>query len=186
MIYLFLAAVVFGMNLVPAFMPATWMVLAFFFLKFHLQLWLVVMIGATMATGGRVGLYFLSKVYFSQLLSLKGKRNYQALGNYLVKKRKLTVILVLTYAFLPIPSNQVFIAAGLAEINIKIIALAFFVGRLVSYTFWVSLASGLASDMTGIVGGYHGNLSKMLLQGAGLGIIYLISRIDWLKRLPKR
>ncbi len=43
-LYLILALLVFGMNIVPAFMPPTWLVLAFFYIHFELSLPIVVLI----------------------------------------------------------------------------------------------------------------------------------------------
>jgi hypothetical protein len=52
--YLILGVLVFGVNIVPAFMPPTWIILAFFYLRYHLNLLPTVIIGAAAATLGRV------------------------------------------------------------------------------------------------------------------------------------
>ena len=48
---------------------------------------------------------------------------------------------VLGYSISPLPSNYLFIAYGLTSLPIALLALPFFVGRFVSYGFWLKTAS---------------------------------------------
>lgn len=169
--YWTLALVVFLMNLAPALMPATWTVLAFFYLQFHLELAPTVIIGATMATSGRLALYWRSKTWFRHLLSGEGKDNYAFLGAYINQRRKLTVTLVFLYAFLPIPSNQVLVAAGLAEADVRLFAFSFLFGRLLSYTFWVSVTSVLVGDIQTLVAEGLTSPQKVIIELAGLALL---------------
>ena len=67
-VYILLASTVLGLNIIPAFMPPTWIVLAFFVTKYDLQIIPVVLIGATCATLGRILLAGISKRYIRKLL----------------------------------------------------------------------------------------------------------------------
>ena len=69
-VYLILASIVLGMNVIPALMPPTWIILAFFVSKYQLQLLPVVLIGASCATLGRVILAGISRKYFRRFLSV--------------------------------------------------------------------------------------------------------------------
>ncbi len=133
--------VVYGLNLFPLFMPPTWMVLAFFYIKDDLPLIPTVIVGATAATLGRISLAYLSKRFIKPHLPIAQQLKFIALGKFIETKRIIALpLLMLFYAFSPIPSNQFFIAVGLINTNLKLIGLSFFLGRLFSYCFWVTIA----------------------------------------------
>ena len=52
-LFLIALAVVFVINVIPAFMPSTWMVIAFFVVVYQLPLWPLCFGGAVSATAGR-------------------------------------------------------------------------------------------------------------------------------------
>jgi hypothetical protein len=79
--YLLLGVLVLFMNIIPAFMPPTWTVLAFFYTAFDMQLVPVVIIGAICATLGRVILALLVRHVFSDYIPKKLLANYQYLGD---------------------------------------------------------------------------------------------------------
>lgn len=178
-LYPAIALLVLCMNVLPAFMPATWVVLAFFYITFHLQLIPLVIIGATFATAGRVLLYYFSKHFIRHYLSASSQENFDALGEYFKKHNHLTIPVVLGYAFLPIPSNNVFIAAGLAKLDIKIIAFSFFLGRLISYTFWISVASRINRNLSDIFANHLSNINGIIIEVLSLLTIVILSKINW-------
>lgn len=182
-LYAILAILVLGINTIPAFMPPTWSVLAFFYLHFNLAFIPTIIIGATFATSGRLILYLLAK-HFSKHLPDRFKENYHTIGKYFDKRQHLTIPVVLLYAFLPIPSNQIFIIAGLSKAKIGIIAFSFFVGRLISYTFWVNVADRAADRLENIFSHHFANTSVLILELIGIILIILIGQIKW-KRLLK-
>ncbi len=118
--YILLSSIVLGLNIIPAFMPPTWTILAFFVTKYDLQLIPVVILGAGFATLGRIILANISGKYFRRFFSDKSKANYASIGEYLNRHKKITIPLVVAYAFIPIPSNHIFIAAGLAKMRIRL------------------------------------------------------------------
>ncbi len=184
-IYIFLASTVLGINIIPLFMPPTWTILAFFVTKYHLYLVPAVIIGATFATLGRIILAGISEKFFRRFLSKKSQENYASIGDYLNSHQHITIPLVITYAFLPIPSNHVFIAAGLAKVKIKLLAGSFFIGRLISYTFWISLTRRLSDNLEDIFASHYSKVGSVVLEIGGLVILYLIGQIAWKKILKK-
>jgi len=183
--YIILASIVLGMNIIPIFMPPTWTVLAFFVAKYNLLTFPAVLIGATFATLGRSILAAISAKYFRRFLSEDSRENYLTIGKYLNTHQKFTIPLIITYAFLPIPSNDVFIAAGLAKVNIKLLAFSFFSGRIISYAFWIGATRHLADNLEDIFNSHYGNLGVVGLELIGLVIIYLVGKIGW-KRILKK
>lgn len=183
--YIILSSIVLGMNVIPAFMPPTWAVLAFFVTKYHLLIIPAVILGAAAASLGRVILAGISQKFFRKFFSRQSQENYASIGRYLNTHQRLTIPLVLIYAFLPIPSNHVFIAAGLAKVNIKLLAASFFAGRLISYTFWVSLTRRLADNLEDIFSSHYSKIGSVVVEIVGLILLYLLGRIAWKKILHK-
>jgi hypothetical protein len=133
-------AVIFAVNLLPAFGPPTWSVLVLFTLNFDLPAAPLVVAGALAAATGRFVLATgarrlrprLSKARLASLdraqRALSGNRPRAAAGLGL-------------FALSPVPSGQLFVAAGLMTVPLLPLTVAFFTGRLVSYTIYVSIAT---------------------------------------------
>ena len=183
--YLLLGAFVLLMNVIPAFMPPTWMVLVFFFLTFKLSPIPVVLIGALSATLGRITLYSLARYKFLPHLPKHSQKNYETFGKLFHVHKKITIPALLAYAFLPIPSNQVYIAAGFAQIRIKLIASIFFLGRVISYSSWIATAHLASSQLTEIFERHLFSKYTLIVELLGFSLIYLISLFDWNRMLKK-
>lgn len=177
--YLSLFLIVFLFNCLPAFTPPTWTLLTGFVLFYHLPVFPVVFAGVAGATCGRSVLYLLSFYLGKKWMRGKTKENFVSLGKYFNKKHHISLLLFLTYAFIPLPSNQLFITAGLAKVNLLVLALSFAFGRLVSYSWTVS-SSRFVLEKIPI---QFGTTETIITQLLGLFIIFLISKVDWKKIL---
>lgn len=182
-ILLALGVLIFVINVFPVLMPPTWTILAFYYINFHPPLLPTIIVGATAATLGRITLYYISKNNFRGFFSKKSLGNYDALGTFFKKKQKLSIPLFLTYAFFPISSNYVYIAAGLARIDIKILAASFFVGRLISYSFWVTASHIVTNRVEDIFSSHVSNVTVIIFEILGLIIVYYIGKVNWKKIL---
>lgn len=176
-------------NLLPAFTPPTWMVLSYLQVVYHPHFLILAPLGALAATLGRLSLAKLAKIIVrDRFLSAKTIRNIDAIQNKLREHKRLTFSVFLIYAFGPFPSNQLFLAYGLTDMELKLIGLPFFLGRLVSYTFWIVLASEVA----------HRLAAKSLVQKSffkwyfiasqllTLAAVYIFTKIDWRKLLTEK
>jgi hypothetical protein len=173
-------AVVFVLNVVPAFMPATWMVVAFFLIVYHPPFWPLCVGCALAATGGRCGLTLISRRWGWNLLSARQQQNVAALGNWLNGKSGWRQALaVLIYASGPIPSNQLFIAAGLARVKLRPIAAGFFAGRLVSYPFFAATAKGASAHFGSIFIKEWKDPKFIALELFSMAGVVVFARIDW-------
>jgi hypothetical protein len=181
MILLFL--LVFALNVIPAFAPPTWMVFSYLGFRNHgTNVALLALIGGLAATLGRLTLAKLSRVIIRQkLLSERTKQNIDAIREGLQGKRKLTFGIFLFYAFSPLPSNYLFLAYGLTTLELKLIAIPFFLGRAVSYSFWGLTSSAIARRFFSMNGGTWSYLTIYFLatQILLLYIVYLFTRVDW-------
>lgn len=174
---------IFGLNLIPAFAPPTWMALALVGFEFpdtgavHLAV-----IGAVAATLGRLTLARLSHwLVRERLLSDAHRANIDVIKDRLEKRTALTVSLFLFYAFSPLPSNFLFIAYGLTGLPLPRVALPFFVGRLASYTFFIvsGAAVGRRFQIDSLASGVYAGAWFIGTQVLILVALYAFTRIDW-------
>ena len=174
---------VFILNVVPAFAPPTWITLSFLGMSMpHVPVGALALIGATAATLGRVTLAKLSRaIVRGRFLDEPTRKNIGAIKDVLEKRRVFAFGTFLAYAFSPLPSNYLFIAYGLTTVRLTLVAFPFFVGRLASYSFWVTTASAVGDrlDLDSIESvsyvGIYFIASQLLL----IPIIYIFTRIDW-------
>lgn len=185
-----LFAIIYALNLIPAFAPPTWMVLSLIEFNYPMASPLLLAgVGATAAMFGRLTLAKLSRVIIRQrLLSVQTRENIDAIKESLEGRRALTAGVFLFYAFSPLPSNYLFIAYGLTALELKLIALPFFIGRFVSYAFWAFTASTAANHLILESGAASQYLSGyfILSQLLFLGIMYGFTKLDWRALLGDR
>lgn len=175
-------AAVFAVNLLPAFGPPTWAVLVF--LSFHLDLPdpALVACGAVAAASGRMVLAVTSR-RFRGRLSTRSRGNLEAARSLVNERPGRSLAVLALFALSPVPSGQLFVAAGLLELRIVRLTAAFFAGRLVSYSVYLA-AAGLARESLGSV--FERAVSSPI--GIGIQVLFLaalvgLTRIDWAARL---
>jgi membrane protein DedA with SNARE-associated domain len=178
-----LFALIFGLNLIPAFAPPTWMALALVGFQFHdTSALLLAGIGAVAATLGRLTLARLSHVLIrNKLLSDAHRANIDVVQERLEKRTALTVGLFLFYAFSPLPSNFLFIAYGLTGLPLTRIGLPFFIGRFASYGFFIlsGAAVGRRFAVHSMLSGAFALAWFIGTQLLILGALYCVTRVDW-------
>lgn len=133
-------AVVFCVNLMPAFGPPTWALLVFFSLDFNLAPAPLVLGGAIAAAGGRFVLANAARRLRHRFSPAQLHRLGRVEAILTADRRRAGVGLGL-FAVSPLPSGQLFVAAGLLTVPLLPLTAAFFAGRLVSYSLYVALAS---------------------------------------------
>jgi membrane protein YqaA with SNARE-associated domain len=184
-----LFALIYALNVIPAFAPPTWVALAFIGLTIpEIDVWLLVLVATCAATLGRLSLARLSRrIVRRHFLSAPALRNIDAIRQGLEKRGTLTFGLFLMYAFSPLPSNYLFIAYGMTTLRLASVAAPFFVGRFCSYGATLTTASliaeGLHIDLAlGSLFGFYFVLSQSLL----IPVIYCFTKIDWHGVFEKR
>ena len=177
--YLLLAAVVLLINLAPAFAPPTWAVLVVFRLYWHLQLWPLVLVGALAASSGRT-LLALGFNRLSGRLPRVYVRNVKAAGELAFARKRHAFAIIGLFLISPLPSAQLFEAAGLMGVRLRPIVAAFFVGRLVTYTAYAAGASAVRETSFGnLLANTLRSPWGWALQGLSVLAIVLLGRIDW-------
>ncbi len=183
--YLLLAGVVFGVNLLPAFGPPTWAILAWFEIARDLDPVALVVIGAVAATLGRVVLA-LGAGTFCDRLSARRRQGLDAARTVLSGSRGRAAAGLGLFLLSPLPSAQLFVAAGLIAAPLRPLAAAFFAGRLVSYSIYVGLGKAADARFGDVLEGAIRSPLGIALQVAMLAALVVRVRVDWVKIVTGR
>ena len=172
---------VLGVNLLPAFAPPTWAVLVFFRLQSGLNPVVLVLEGAVAATLGR-SLLALGCRRFRSRIPAERIANLGAAKEALTQTKAGPLAGAALFAVSPLPSAQLWEAAGLVDVPLRPLALAFFSGRLVSYSVSVAGASALKhTDFGQVLVSSFKSPVGLVVQLAMLGGVFALDRVDWAK-----
>ena len=174
----FALACVFAVNLLPAFGPPTWAVLVFFEVSGDLPVVPLVLGGALAAASGRLLLATTSR-HLRGRFSPARRESLAAARAALTGDPRKTVGGLALFALSPVPSAQLFVAAGLLAVPLLPLTAAFFAGRLVSYSLYVGGAT-LAADRLGetFTGVFTSPLGIAVQVALLIGLLALV-RVDW-------
>lgn len=182
--YLTLFAIVFGINLLPAFGPPTWAVLVFTRLHWHLNPVVLVLLGAVAAMSGR---YLLARGarHFKGRMPDRLKNNLQDAQTLIERKKVGAVALFALFVVSPLPSAQLFLAAGLLDLPLGLLTLAFFFGRLISYSIYVSAATLADRQLGNVIGQIFGSPWSIALQVVLLIAVCFLPFVNWRRFLDR-
>ena len=183
--WLLVVASIFGINLLPAFGPPTWAVLVFFRLNSDLPAVPLVLVGALAAASGRFVLALTTR-HFRSRFSAERRENLKAAEEVLIGSRAKAAAGLGLFALSPVPSAQLFVAAGLLTVPLLPLTAAFFAGRLVSYSLYVAAASGSKDSRGDVLIDVIGAPRGIARPGAILAGLKLQRRVDWAARLERR
>ena len=172
-------AVVFGINLLPALGPPTWAVLVFFRFRYpDLPAPALIVAGALAAASGRL-LLALAFRGFGAKLPAKRQESLQVLGRAIGESRTGLFASFALFAVAPLPSAQLFEAAGLARIRLGHLLAAFFVGRLVSYSIYVGGASAAHQSLSRLFSKGLFSPQAIATELIGVALLIAVILIDW-------
>lgn len=178
-----LFAIVFGVNLLPAFGPPTWAILVLYVLNTDIHPGLLIPVAATAAASGRL-LLALGFRLLGNRLPKKYRDNLAAARAALEKNRRNTFLALGLFALSPVPSAQLFEAAGLAGVRLLPFTIAFFLGRTISYSIYVFTAAGLKA--TSLSDTFREAITSpwgIALQVLMLIGLFLLAKVNWAKLL---
>lgn len=184
--YLLLFLIILGVNLMPAFGPPTWTILALYGLNTNMPTVPVVLTGATAAALGR---YLLASAFqlLGSRLSTRSRENLKAARELIERSKGKTVLALVLFVISPLPSAQLFEAAGLMRVRLLPFTAAFFAGRLGSYFIYTATAARIRE--TSIGDAFRETVSQpigIVVQLVVLAMLVALTRVDWAKWLPRR
>ena len=173
------------LNIVPAFMPPTWVLLAYFRVQHNLDVWPLALVGAFGATTGRAILALASRSVGERIVPAQWRTNVRALVDTVRSRPAFSLPTLGLFALGPVPSNHLFIAAGLASVPLAPVLSVFAVARFVSYTIWVTAAATAARSLGDVLGPRFDSGLAIALQVAGFVVLIGIMQVDWATRLRR-
>lgn len=176
-------AIIFLINLSPGFMPSSWMVMAFFYIQFGLPLVPLCIAGALVSGLGRLCLAQGSGWVTERFFPRK-KEDLRSLGGYLERKRGLVAGFVFVYSLLPLPTNNLFLAAGMTRVKLAYVLGGFYAARLPADLFWVWTTNATFRSLDDVFA-KSGNIIAIALQAGALlsvALLYFLPWGKWLRR----
>lgn len=171
--YLVVVAVVFSINLMPAFAPPTWSVLVYFSLSQNLNEITLIILGVICATTARL---ILAQIFRKNQRRFPKSyvANLENAATHLRQSKGHIATIWLLFFISPFSSAQLFEAAGLMKgVPLKPLGLAFASGRVVTYSIYVFGTSAFAATSIGQI--VKGNLTSPL--AIGIQILFIIALI---------
>lgn len=172
-------------NVVPAFMPPTWALLVYFHIAHGLDVLPLAVVGAFGSTVGRALLALLSRTVGERIVPARWRENITALAATIAEQPAIGLPSLAFFTLGPVPSNHLFIAAGLACAPLAPILAFFAVTRFASYIIWVNAATTAADSLQDLLGPRLGSGVAAIVQVVGFLLLILIMQIDWAKHLRR-
>lgn len=178
MTYLVLAAIAAGFALIPLPLFPSWVVVAYMVVEYDLRLWLAIIVGALGTMVGRVGLVAISRVAGERMLGRWSRGNLEFLHGKLESAAGNLGVGVLLAASPP-PAGVLFIVAGLVRVQLWLVAVSVFVGRVIGYAISVGGASLAAAALADQLRGAVGPWAAVIAIAIVVGVLLLFLRLDY-------
>jgi len=187
--YLMMSLVVFAVSLIPVFGPPSWILVMFYTHAYHLAIIPTVLLAAFSTALGRLVLALFFR-YARNWLPAKALTNLDAAKSTIRKNRGGVWAITGLFVLSPLPSAQLFEAAGLLEVKLLPLTTAFMAGRLVTYTIYVSSANVTVTNLKRLWSQGYVSPFSIVLQVIMLAMIIALFRykkiIAFVRRhLPK-
>lgn len=169
---------VFLLNANPVFTIPTWIVVVFFAGKTDPFLLIPIIIIAVLASAmGRYVLTSYAKNIGDKVLPKRQKRNIEYLKEFFVEieNPKIAFIIAFFYALSPLPTNALFVVAGIAHLRVLTLIGGFFFGELLSNIVYITVLETAIEEVT------FSTYEYLLMGIIGVGIAVAIFVIDWRK-----
>jgi membrane protein YqaA with SNARE-associated domain len=184
--YFILAALVLGINLMPAFAPPTWVVLVFYKLNTSMNSVAIIAVGIAASASGRYLLALGTRAVRSKLKK-EYVANLEHLQQRLGGRRRGLIYYFIFFVIAPIPSAQLFEAAALMGTPLLPVTFAFMVGRTISYSLYVLGATTVkAHAMSAALLDSIKSPWGIAIQLICLFALYLLMKVDWSRALPEK
>lgn len=171
-------AIVFFVNLMPAFVPPTWAVLAVVHASTDIPLLVLTVPGPAASAAGRVVLAWESRS-LRRFVPPSDRANADALADWVNAHPRWRFVSVFLYCLGPFPSNPLFIAAGIGRIPLPGVVLAFYLSRVIADTFWVWTAGVAVRNIASLFVDALTSWQGLTVQVLALLLVVVVLRLPW-------
>src|SRR6266480_2491299 len=169
---------------IPVFAPPAWTVLVLLLLLFHLNPWVVVIIGVTGSTLGRYILSIYIPKASSALVTRREDENLRYIGSKLTKAPFAAALFIFLYTLTPLSTTALFTAVGIARVSPWHILPPFFFGRLITDGVMVYTGKYAVENVSDVFRGQISARTVITLVVAFL-ILAIFLFLDWRLLLEK-
>ncbi len=178
MTYLVLVAIAAGFALIPLPIFPSWIVVAYMVVQYDLRLVLAILAGAVGTMVGRVGLVAISRVAGERMLGRWSRGNLEYLHEKLENAAGNLGVGVLLAASPP-PAGVLFVVAGLMRVELWLVAVSVFLGRVIGYSISVGGASIAATALANQLRDAIGPWSVVVAVAIVVGLLLVVVRLDY-------
>lgn len=181
MAYLTIFALVVALNLLPAFGPPTWALLVFASIHWHVAPVALVLEGVLGAGLGRWALASATR-HFRRYFPKRYLDNLESAQERLSANKTRFRVLFGLFVLSPLPSAQLFCAAGLLKLTMAPLVGAFMLGRVVTYSIYVATATTLQHQLGDVFTNFFGSPWAISLQLVLLIGLAALPLVPWNRR----
>jgi membrane protein YqaA with SNARE-associated domain len=173
------------LNIIPAFMPPTWMVLSLIYISFprYFTSLPLALVGCVASTLGRFILSYIGTASRG-VMSEGRKGSLDKLRKTIESKKGGGFLLSFAVALSPLPSNAYFIAVGMMRYQVLEIFVGFMLGRLLSYWFMINLTTVAAHSLEELFSNEFYTVT--IIDFIGIGSAIFLALIDWDKLIKEK
>src|SRR5215472_9130635 len=116
-------------DVVPFPFPPAFTIMLLLQIAFHLNVWMVIVIGVVGSVLGRYILILYTPLITDKYFKVSKNEDVQFLGGKMKENKWKGQIVILGYSLLPLPTTPLFLAAGMAKLNARYIIPIFLIGK---------------------------------------------------------
>lgn len=184
-LYLILLVCTIASDSVPIVGMPAWMIMVLFWSRFDLQLWVVLVVGVTGSTLGRLIFSLYAPKLSERYLKRRKTDELAFVARKLEGRLWRSWLFVFLYALTPLSTTVLFLAVGLGRVHLRNVLPPFFAGKFVIDTIMVLSGRYAVESVTDL---WHGTVSWKGLGSlvAGLLVVVLLLFVDWRRLVTQR
>ena len=173
------------LDIVPFPFPPAFTIMILLQITFHLNVWLVIIVGVAGSVLGRYILILYTPLLANKYIKESKNEDVQFLGTKMKENKWKGQIMVLAYSLLPIPTTPLFLAAGMSKLNARYIIPAFLIGKFISDTLLLHAGKYASENAHNIL---QNALSWKSVAGLlfCLFLIFCVLFIEWRSLIQKK
>lgn len=179
----FLGALLF--DLAPFPFPPAFTIMSFLQIIFHLNVWLVIIIGVLGSVLGRYILLLYAPMLSKKYLKDSKNKDIEFLGEKMNENKWKGQMVVLAYSLLPLPTTPLFLGAGISKIKARYIIPWFLIGKFTSDSIMLHLGKYAVENTQSIIDNLLSWKSLVSLI-VGLFLLFCLFFINWRTLIQKR
>jgi membrane protein YqaA with SNARE-associated domain len=172
-------------DIVPFPFPPAFTIMILLQIIFHLNVWLVIIIGVAGSVLGRYILILYTPLITNKYIKRSKNEDVQFLGTKMKENKWKGQIIVLAYSLLPLPTTPLFLAAGMSKLNARYIIPAFLIGKFISDSFALHAGNYASENAHNIIqnGLSWKSVASFLFC---LFLVFCILFVDWRSLIQKK